>query len=326
MVLALVLGLLQLRPATAEAGVPDICPAAGGPTDRFADDDGTTHEANINCASAYQLLGGTTPRTYNPSGNLTRGQAATILVNYVERSSGARLTIDAADDFIDTAGTTHGANIEKAGDTGMLSGFADGTFRPDALISRAQFATLAVRATEQVLGRTLVAGATNEFDDDNGSVHEPSIEKAVDNRMLSGVGARTFGPGTNVTRGQAASIVIGAVGNVLDPAKRFVAKFTAEVEWSNDRTWVQITTSHDLLWSRSWQCVDGIVREQESRRHDDVSLRSVRYTGGELLVVDFAFKDSPPVQADGSQLAWYSNMIAPGNTIGNGPYTAGETC
>ena len=185
----------------------------------FTDDDGSVHEESISCAAAYAIVTGTTATTFDPSGNLTRGQAATVLVNYVERSLGSQLLIGTMPDFTDSGGV-HSTNIEKAADNGIVQGFADGTFRPGALITREQFATIAVQATERVLGVRIGTDGVDSFDDVVG-VHELNIEKAADNQILQGTGARTFSPTLHVSREQAATIVVRAVKNVLFPAGRF---------------------------------------------------------------------------------------------------------
>ncbi|MDQ3385852.1 MAG: S-layer homology domain-containing protein [Actinomycetota bacterium] len=206
--------------ATASPPPPQVvCPTTL--SDRFMDDDSSVHEGNVNCAAAHQLVSGTTPTTYDPTANLTRGQAATILVNYVERSTGATLTGGAGGGFGDTAGSTHARNIEKAAASGIVTGFDDGTFRPNDLVSRAQFATIASQATERALGPPLTADRADAFDDDDGSVHEGNIEKAFDHGILEGTAPRTFSPHADVQRGQAATIIVRATSNVLFPAGKF---------------------------------------------------------------------------------------------------------
>ncbi len=216
---ALVLGGLPAVAGAQEVPVSgEIC--SPDQPDRFTDDAGSVHEDAINCAAVYGLVAGTSPTTFGPDLPLSRGQAATILIGYVEQSIGEVLP-DLPDDirpvFTDTNGNVHEYNIERAWDNGVLEGFDDGSFRPGAQVSRAQFATIAVQATEAILGEELEVDDIEDFDDDDGSVHEVNIEKAFDNGLLSGAAPRAFNPGTPVTRGQATSILIGALVNVLEP-------------------------------------------------------------------------------------------------------------
>jgi hypothetical protein len=221
---ALLCAALLLGPLAAGAGaqaVPDgdvICPP--DQVDRFTDDDGSVHERSINCAATYGLVFGIGPATFGPNLPLNRGQAATILIGYVEQSLGEvlpQVPDGARPVFTDTAGNVHENNIERAEDNGILTGFADGTFRPGQPVTRAQFATIVVQATEAIIGEELGVDRIEDFDDDDASVHEVNIEKAFDNGILNGAGPRTFNPGAPVTRGQATTILVGALVNVLLP-------------------------------------------------------------------------------------------------------------
>ena len=216
---ALLLGGLPAVAAAQEVPVSgEICPF--DQPDRFTDDAGSVHEDAINCAAVYGLVFGLTPTTFGPDVPLNRGQAATILIGYVEQSIGEvlpGLPDDIRPIFTDTAGSVHEDNIERAWDNGILEGFDDGTFRPGAQVTRAQFATIAVQATEAILEEELEVDGTEDVGDDDGSVHEVNIEKAFDNGILSGAAPGVFNPGRPVTRGQAASILIGALVNVLEP-------------------------------------------------------------------------------------------------------------
>jgi len=52
---------------------------AGASVNYFTDDDGTTHEQNINRLRHANLTSGCTPTTYCPTANVTRGQMAAFL-------------------------------------------------------------------------------------------------------------------------------------------------------------------------------------------------------------------------------------------------------
>ena len=53
-------------------------------TDYFSDDNGTTHESNINKVAAAGITSGCTPTTYCPSADVTRGQMAAFLRRALE--------------------------------------------------------------------------------------------------------------------------------------------------------------------------------------------------------------------------------------------------
>jgi hypothetical protein len=91
-------------------------------------------------------------------------------------------------------------------------------------VSRQQFVTLLVKATENLLGRSMERNGTDQFVDDNGGTHEENIEKANDSGILEGipVEGNRFVVSANVTRGEAAQMINNAVTRVLAPARVFV--------------------------------------------------------------------------------------------------------
>jgi hypothetical protein len=68
--------------------------------------------------------------------------------------------------------------------------------------------------------------ATDQFPDDDGSVHESNIEKAHDAGVLEGIPLSVEGgqflTAANVTRGEAAHMIGNALTKVLAPAQVFV--------------------------------------------------------------------------------------------------------
>jgi hypothetical protein len=58
-------------------------PFPAGP-DAFGDDNGTTHEANINLIAAAGVVQGTSPGVYQPLADITRQQMAGFLMRYVD--------------------------------------------------------------------------------------------------------------------------------------------------------------------------------------------------------------------------------------------------
>jgi hypothetical protein len=193
--------------------VTPACPAPNQ-RDAFVDDGGSTHEAAIDCAFAHGLVRGTSETTFSPRRMLTRAQAASLLVRFIEAAEGGPL-VALPFQFRDVSGNVHAENIAKASTAGVVLGYPDGTFGPKQLVSRAQFASLAVRAMERLQHEPLGRDALDAFDDDDGNAHEVNIEKAHDNGIVSGFGERRFGPNASVSRGQAASVVVKAYTEAL---------------------------------------------------------------------------------------------------------------
>lgn len=117
------------------------------PTDMFGDDDGTTHERNINRLAQAGVVSGKAAGRYAPNELVNRAQMATFLVRAVKFRTGQELTSSADFFWDDEQATAHKGNIDAATAAGLASGAGDGRYAPDATVRRDQMASF--------LGRTL---------------------------------------------------------------------------------------------------------------------------------------------------------------------------
>ncbi len=92
---------------------------------------------------------------------------------------------------------------------GITQGTAAATYAPDAVTTRAQLASLVVRALQDTQG-TLPEQPADAFDDDEGSVHEHAIDQLAALGVLAGTGPRRFWPDAPVSRGQAVAVLVRA--------------------------------------------------------------------------------------------------------------------
>lgn len=96
------------------------------------------HWANtaISTMTGLGIVQGHSATTFDPSAPITRAQFAAICARFdTGKSNGSRT-------FSDIEGHWAKAYIERAAELGWISGFQDGTFRPDAYITRAQAVTM----------------------------------------------------------------------------------------------------------------------------------------------------------------------------------------
>jgi hypothetical protein len=131
--------------------------------------------------------------------------------------AGARPVVaqaDPAPTFIDVQpGDYFYAAVGYLAARGIISGYADGTFRPSTPATRGQLAKIVV------LGEGWppdTSGGPHFRDVPPGYVFYPAIETAVHHGILSGYADGTFRPGADVTRGQLSKIIVGARGWPLD--------------------------------------------------------------------------------------------------------------
>ncbi|MDU5951568.1 MAG: S-layer homology domain-containing protein [Clostridiales bacterium] len=157
-------------------------------------------EGDLNKDDHYQYLIGYPDGTFAPNRGMTRAEVATMFtrllkdrpVKWLHYSSGLS-DIYAGDWYADTVGYA----VEK----GIVSGYPDGTFRPNQPITRAEFASIASR----------FAALTEEKDlsfSDLDASHwgYKAIRLAASNGWISGYPDNTFRPEKAISRAEVTSI------------------------------------------------------------------------------------------------------------------------
>lgn len=113
-------------------------------------------------------------------------------------------------DFPDT-GVTHGEAITCSAQYGIITGFADGTVRPNLPVTRGQLASLLVRWLQTAIGFSLPVPDERAFTDTGGSTHADAIDALAAVGVIGGREDGTFGPGDPLTRAQLAGTVAAAI-------------------------------------------------------------------------------------------------------------------
>jgi hypothetical protein len=173
----------------------------GGTGDVLASD---VHTPAIDCVLHRGLAGGFPDGTYRPGGTLTRGQVATFLANLVRTTRD--LDVPRGDRFADVVGSPHRDNVAALAELGIVGGFADGTFRPGAAVTRDQFASILVRTYEHLTGGQ-VRPSADAPRDARGSVHEDNVRIGTQLGFVQGRADGNFRPRDEVTRAQMASFL-----------------------------------------------------------------------------------------------------------------------
>ena len=132
---------------------------------------------------------------------------------------------------------------------GIIDGFSDGTFRPYAKITRAQFAKIAVGFFE-----TTREDYQGYFTDvDINAWYTEYVEAAARVGLIEGFNDGTFRPNTNITRAQACVIVNRALGRSPDEDR--LLDEDEMITWpdNNPEDWFyadmqEATNSHDYTW------------------------------------------------------------------------------
>lgn len=115
---------------------------ADGPSafDFFDDDDGSTHEDNINGMAHAEITLGCGTRQYCPNDPVTRAQMASFLVRAFN------LAPVGSDYFADDDGSTHEANINALAADGITLGCGGDSYCPNEIVTRGQMAAFLDRA------------------------------------------------------------------------------------------------------------------------------------------------------------------------------------
>jgi len=162
-------------------------------------------KADIELLASKLIVSGTTDTSFQPNNDITRAEFAALLV----RSLGltpvqTKSTFKDVKDSDWFAGTIGAAVKAK-----LVSGYEDGTFRPNDRITREQMAVMIARAISAA-GKT-VDMASNQDQllakfNDKAAISEwakASISQSVQSGIISGMTTTTFDPSANASRAQA---------------------------------------------------------------------------------------------------------------------------
>jgi len=125
------------------------------PPDAFSDTASDPFRLQINQLAAAGIVQGTGGGKYSPGAPVSRGAMTAFLDRAYTQRQGQGLT-NTGDYFDDTTGSVFRPNINDTASVGIIGGFADGTYRPDATVTREQMASYLVRELDVLTA----AGAT----------------------------------------------------------------------------------------------------------------------------------------------------------------------
>ncbi len=181
------------------------CPPGAVLSAGFADVPASSvHAGSIDCLVWWGVAQGRSSTSYAPAGTVTRAQMATFVANTITQSGGT-LPAPSKDWFGDDAGSRHQGNINALREAGIVGGRADGSYGPDAPVSREAMAAFLARAVAYRTGAPLSVRG-DYFADDAASVHQADINRIAGAGITAGSKGR-YGPGQVVTRDQMGSFL-----------------------------------------------------------------------------------------------------------------------
>ena len=216
----------------------------------------------------YSYLIGYSDGTVRPNGKITRAEVATIFFRLLDDDTRAKYW-SSENAFSDvSADKWYNNAVSTLSNMGVIGGYADGMFRPDAPISRAEFAKIAVSFTQNTGSATY-----NYFTDvKTTDWFAPYVTAAKDAGLIEGYSDGSFKPESKITRAEACAIVNRTLGR--KPSKAHM-KISDRIDWPDVQTtdWfyeaiMEATNSHtyqmgkrvetwnDKLPQRDWAALE----------------------------------------------------------------------
>lgn len=215
----------------------------------------------LNGEDHYAYLLGYEDGTVRPNGSISRAEVATVLFRLLKDDVRMQnLTKDNAySDVPDTA--WYAAAVSTLSKMGVISGYPDGTFRPNAPITRAEFAAMIARFDETA------KSADTPFTDISGHWAENAIGKAYGNGWVEGSSKTVFCPESNLTRAETATLLNRVLHRLPEKESDLLAN---QIVWpDNPETFWGYLAIQEATNSHEYERkADGVHETQTAKREN----------------------------------------------------------
>ena len=215
----------------------------------------------LNGEDHYAYLLGYEDGTVRPNGSISRAEVATVLFRLLKDDVRMQnLTKDNAySDVSDTA--WYAAAVSTLSKMGVISGYPDGTFRPNAPITRAEFAAMIARFDETA------KSADTPFTDISGHWAENAIGKAYGNGWVEGSSKMVFCPESNLTRAETATLLNRVLHRLPEKESDLLAN---QIAWpDNPETFWGYLAIQEATNSHEYERkADGVHETQTAKREN----------------------------------------------------------
>ena len=190
--------------------------------------------AELNRRDHYAFLVGYADGTFGPERNMTRAEVTTMFARLLTEKMAADQTY--SNTFSDVAKSHWAANyIGYMQQFGIITGYADGSFRPDASVTRAEFAAIASRFERLTEG-------TKSFSDVPSSHWAAKyINFAATRGWVNGYADGTFRPNNSITRAEVAAVTCRLLER--NAAQSYIRSHLSEL-----RAFTDVSESHWAYW------------------------------------------------------------------------------
>ena len=190
--------------------------------------------AELNRTDHFAFLVGYTGGTFGPERNMTRAEVTTMFARLLTAQIEADKTY--SNTFSDVPKGYWAANyIGYMQQFGIITGYSDGNFRPDAPVTRAEFAAIASRFEK------LTEGSKSFTDVPNTYWATRYINFAATRGWVTGYSDGTFKPENPITRAEVAAVTCRLLERSADQS--YIRSHLKEL-----RTFADMTESHWAYW------------------------------------------------------------------------------
>ena len=190
--------------------------------------------AELNRRDHYAFLVGYADGTFGPECNMTRAEVTTMFARLLTEQIEADKTYSST--FNDVAKNCWAANyIGYMQQFGIVTGYEDGSFRPDAPVTRAEFAAIASRFEKLTQG----SASFTDVPDTHWAVKY--INFAATRGWVTGYEDGTFKPEHSITRAEVAAVTCRLLERSAD--QTYIRSHIGEL-----RTFADVTESHWAYW------------------------------------------------------------------------------
>ena len=219
--------------------------------------------ACLNTKDHYSYLIGYSDGTVRPNGRITRAEVATIFFRLLTDDARQR-NWSSENNFSDvSADKWYNNAVSTLCHMGVLGGYSDGTFRPNAPITRAEFAKIAV-SFSQANGSAVYSYFTDVKTTD---WFAPYVTTAKDSGLIEGYSDGSFKPENRITRAEACAIVNRVLGR--KPSKNHM-KISDRIDWPDCTTadWfyeaiMEATNSHTYQMGKRVETWNGKLPQRD---------------------------------------------------------------
>ena len=190
--------------------------------------------AELNRTDHFAFLVGYTDGTFGPERNMTRAEVTTMFARLLTEQIEADKTY--SNTFSDVPKGCWAANyIGYMQQFGIITGYSDGSFRPDAPVTRAEFAAIASRFEK------LTEGSKSFTDVPDTYWAARYINFAATRGWVTGYSDGTFKPENTITRAEVAAVTCRLLERSADQS--YIRSHLKEL-----RTFSDVTESHWAYW------------------------------------------------------------------------------